>query len=360
MKLFLAGGFLGSGKTTAIQQACLYLRELNIKAAVITNDQGDQQVDTRFMESNGISSEEVANSCFCCNYPALEKSIQSLTRHNAAEVIFAESVGSCTDLAATIINPLLTLNPGDYDIVLSVFADIRLLVLYLQDSRGLFFEEVTYIYQKQLEEADIIIVNKIDLVTPAQLESARQLIEHKYAGKKVLYQNSLSPESIEVWVDTMLHAFNNPVIRKPLTIDYDTYGRGEARLTWLDKEITITGNSETNVEAAYAIMQKIYTAVTNAGYPIGHLKFFIDTGTVQKKISFTTLNNTPVTAPAGIKAGRVSMLVNARVQAEPPVLSKIVNDTIAETMKEYSCQAEGNKESCFIPGYPKPTHRIAG
>lgn len=46
MKLVLIGGFLGSGKTTAIVNASAQLIRDAKKVAVITNDQGDQQVDT--------------------------------------------------------------------------------------------------------------------------------------------------------------------------------------------------------------------------------------------------------------------------------------------------------------------------
>ncbi len=50
MKLFLMGGFLGSGKTTAIQQACLLLQK-EVRVGVITNDQGVQLVDRAFLQN---------------------------------------------------------------------------------------------------------------------------------------------------------------------------------------------------------------------------------------------------------------------------------------------------------------------
>jgi G3E family GTPase len=107
LKLFLVGGFLGSGKTTAIYQAAKYLQQDKKKVGVITNDQGTQQVDTKFIKGHSISSEEVADGRFCCNYDELEKSIESLQLNERPDVIFAESVGSCADLAATVINPLI-------------------------------------------------------------------------------------------------------------------------------------------------------------------------------------------------------------------------------------------------------------
>lgn len=360
MKLFLAGGFLGSGKTTAIQQAVQYLQQQNKKAGVITNDQGEQQVDTQFIKGNNIPAEEVANSCFCCNYPALEKGIQTLKTNNQAEIIFAESVGSCTDLAATIINPLLQFNPGQYKIVLSVFADIRLLLMYLQNNQRLFFGDVTYIYQKQLEEADIIIVNKIDVVTAEQLAAAKPLIEATFANKKILYQNSLSADSIKIWVDTMCNSLTNANLRQALAIDYDIYGAGEAALAWLDEEITIVTADESAIEASYLLMNKIHDTIVAEGYPIGHLKFLIDTGQVQVKISYTSIYSSPAQDNNDIKATQVNILINARVQTTPGILQSIINNAIAETMLETGCTTTKNKTACFIPGYPRPTHRIAG
>ncbi|MEP7251902.1 MAG: GTP-binding protein, partial [Ginsengibacter sp.] len=238
MKLFLIGGFLGSGKTTAIFQAAGYLEQNNVKVGVITNDQGIQQVDFRFIKSKNIASEQIANGCFCCNYNELEKSINALLVNVKPDIIFAESVGSCTDLAATVINPLLSFNPDQYEIVFSCFADVRLLVKFLQNEKSIFHHNVNYIYGKQLQEADIIVVNKIDLVTKLQLEAANVLIEAEYSDKKILYQNSLSEENVKYWL-TVCGDFKNFSLRPALEIDYDVYGAGEAELAWLDEEIGI-------------------------------------------------------------------------------------------------------------------------
>src|ERR1700744_3519776 len=146
LKLFLVGGFLGSGKTTAIGQAVQYLLKDGRKVGVITNDQGVQQVDTRFIMGQRIPSGEVANGCFCCPYNELEKNLESLQQLEQTEFIFAESVGTCTDLAATVVNPLLSFNPGRYEIVLSIFADVRLLVKFLGGGRSVFYDTVEYIF----------------------------------------------------------------------------------------------------------------------------------------------------------------------------------------------------------------------
>ena len=111
MKIHLLSGFLGSGKTTAIQYASSALLREGIKTAVITNDQGTTLVDGDFFKSLEIPSRQGVNGCFCCNYNDLEANIQSLIETNEPEIIFAESVGSCTDIVATVLKPLLHFRP---------------------------------------------------------------------------------------------------------------------------------------------------------------------------------------------------------------------------------------------------------
>src|SRR6185295_14739121 len=122
----LVNGFLGSGKTTAIIAACRQLIRQNLKVAIITNDQGDQQVDSALVKSLGFPGREVSKGCFCCNYDQLDTHLSSLAASDHPDFIFAESVGSCTDLIATIAKPLSMRKP-EIEISISIFSDAELL-----------------------------------------------------------------------------------------------------------------------------------------------------------------------------------------------------------------------------------------
>src|SRR5687767_3566513 len=152
MQVYLIGGFLGSGKTTAIQKACTTLQRKGVRVGVVTNDQGQQLVDSGYMAGFNIPVEEVTNGCFCCNYSDLEQRIQHLQAVHQPEIIFAESVGSCTDLVATVLHPLQQFHP-DIRVAIAVFADACVLPALLKGSRIL-HDQVKYIYKKQLDEAD--------------------------------------------------------------------------------------------------------------------------------------------------------------------------------------------------------------
>ncbi|WP_207434808.1 GTP-binding protein [Sabulibacter ruber] len=356
MKLYLVGGFLGSGKTTAIQKACSELLSNGIKVGVITNDQGDQLVDSGFMKGANVPTLEVTNGCFCCNYDQLDSNLYSLKEENSAEIIFAESVGSCTDLIATIVKPLSQYRP-EIEVVVSVFADARVLPTLLQSSR-LFADSVSYIYKKQLEEADLLVINKVDLLSPTQLQELKQLVEKKYQHKQILYQNSLDSKSIQNWLRGLLE-FELTSKRTSLDIDYEVYGAGEALLAWVDQEIEIFSTESNAVEIGIGLIYRIHAGIKENELSIGHLKFLINTGLAQEKISFTTASVAQTQISTALPETRhLSILINARVQAEPDFLEAIISDAIQETQELSGCTILEQKKNSFQPGFPTPTHRI--
>jgi len=357
MKLVLLGGFLGSGKTTAIVAACQSLIKRNRNVAIITNDQGDQQVDTAFFRSTGLPVEEVMNGCFCCNYNQLDQHLELLINRYQPDFIFAESAGSCTDLVATIAKPLNDLRP-ELEVSISVFADVELLAS-IMEGRSFFLEEsVRYIYKKQLEEADILILNKVDLVTQEQLHSVEKALASEYPGKTIIRQNSMSPEGISNWLDTVEN-FSDHRVRKSLSVDYDIYGEGEARLAWLDKSVTINSSRNDAVFIAHKIVGFVFDGIQQQQLPIGHLKFFLKADNWDEKISFT-ITSTSSNLPHQTKASAtVTLLINARVQTEPIILQKLVDDVLLRSEELFDCKLVRNDWKVFKPGYPRPTHRIA-
>jgi Ni2+-binding GTPase involved in maturation of urease and hydrogenase len=353
LKIHLLSGFLGSGKTTAIIQACRLLKNRNIAVAVITNDQGVRLVDGDLFNHLGIPSGQVTNGCFCCNYNDLDQTIHRLSGHSSPAgqsrpaVLFAESVGSCTDLIATVLKPLVQQHP-EWQPTVSVFADARLLQSLLDDNTASAFDSsVRYIYFKQLEEAQVIVVSKTDLL--ADKASLQGLMQERYGEKTILYQNSFEQEDIARWLTTLDNTLFSTALPS-LSIDYDLYGAGEAKLAWLDQELVIQCPSNKAQAAATALMQRLSTV----DCPIGHLKFLLDGKT---KLSFTATGSTDDHYPE--PALTATLLINARVQTEPASLSNLVASAITAVEKDYDCTIRTISKHAFQPGFPKPTHRIS-
>ena len=356
MKLVLTGGFLGSGKTTAIVHACQHLMAKGKSVAVITNDQGDQQVDSAYTKSLGINTREVSNGCFCCRFDELESHLRNLVEESIPEVVFAESVGSCTDLVATIAKPLRLFKP-DINVVISVFADASLLTSLLEGRASFLEESVRYIYKKQLEEADIIILNKIDLLTESQRASAQSIIQNEYPGKTIIHQNSLKNEDVLAWID-LLDKFAFREDRDSLKVDYNVYGDGEARLAWLDKSIIIKSPLGNGGYIARHVIRSIFNSLKQQQFTIGHLKFFAQTDQWTNKISITTANTSADFKINEEDIKELRLLINARVQTDPATLEALIDGVIKSALMSEACTIITEKQSAFSPGFPIPTHRM--
>ena len=352
MKIHLLSGFLGSGKTTAIQKAAQLFLKQGIKTGVITNDQGTKLVDGDFFTSLDIPGKQVVNGCFCCNYNDLDASIKSLIETDKTEVIFAESVGSCTDIVATVVKPLLQ-SGRDAQVTVSVFADARLLQMILSGNNHSFNETVCYIYLKQLEEAGIIVINKIDLIDAAALTGIKKRMQEKYGDKILLYQNSLDENDLQQWLHT-IDQYRSAAVLPSLNIDYDIYAAGEASLAWVDGVLEIFSPDNTAMQTAEDLVNKIYQRVTREHYPVGHLKFLLN-NTI--KISFTAGREKPASLQTSPAASAV-LLVNMRVQADPAILTGLMKDVINQTETKTGCKIIMNSLSAFQPGYPRPSYRM--
>lgn len=356
MKLCLVGGFLGSGKTTAIVTAGKMLLKKKIPVAILTNDQGSRLVDTAFANSLHIPNEEVKNGCFCCNFEQLNSSILRLNESTHPDIIFAEAVGSCADLVATIVNPLSRFDPETHT-SLSVFADGPVLLSSLEGRSSFVSDHIHYIYKKQLEEAGIIIINKSDLLAADQVARIQSLLESEYPGKKLLFQDSRDETSVEKWLGATEEISSAKILKAP-DIDYDKYGEGEAALAWLDAFVIIHSKTKA-IQKSFALVTGMFQAISREQLAIGHLKFFVQSGNWQEKISYT--GGEQVVAGNGTEriADRATILVNARVETTPDQLEKIFFRAIGKT-KDQNCHIEVVSVDSFQPGYPKPTYRVPG
>ncbi|MEP6949648.1 MAG: hypothetical protein ABI863_10260, partial [Ginsengibacter sp.] len=266
--------------------------------------------------------------------------------------IFAESVGSCTDIVATVLKPLLHFRP-DAQVTVSIFADVRLLQMILNNGTNLFDETVNYIYLKQLEEAGIIVINKIDLITKEELAEIKQLMQARYGSKILLYQNSLDKDNILHWLHT-LNNYESAGMLPSLSIDYDTYATGEAKLAWLDQELEIFSANNNALEHVEDLINNIYKKINVHQHAIGHLKFLIN-GSI--KISFASNAQPEVALKIG-PAESATLLINIRVQTEPDVIEHLISSAIEEIEMQSGCKIVVSSLSAFQPGYPHPAYRI--
>jgi Ni2+-binding GTPase involved in maturation of urease and hydrogenase len=358
--LHLVGGFLGSGKTTAIIGAVKVLLAQEKKVGVITNDQGKYLVDTAFFRLSDVPTVEVTGGCFCCNYDDLDKRLDQLTETVRPDVIFAESVGSCADIVATVVKPLISLRRSDTTLTsFSVFADSRLLRMRLLGQDLPFNEDVIYIFDKQIEEAKLLVINKADLLQAGQDQELANLTRSHFPRKQFIFQDSRQPAQVLHWLEVLdltPHDFQSG----PLEIDYVRYGAGEARLAWLDEKLVLKVIPGKSDALLIYLIGAVLGAIQEQHLPVGHLKFFIQSGEKEVKVSFPTLTeaNWENQVRCFDRADEIKLLINGRVEVKASILKDLVQAALEKVANSFQVEINQVEIDYFHPGFPRPTHRM--
>ena len=358
-RYIMIGGFLGAGKTTAILKLGEHLGAKGLRVGLITNDQSIDLVDTARARAAGFNVQEITGGCFCCKFDSLVEASKTLTQETAPDALLAEPVGSCTDLMATVGYPLQNLYGGDYVISpLSVLVDPHRCagVLGLRTDKR-FSEKVIYVYRKQLEEADIIVVNKVDVLDGAEREKLVSALRRDFPKADVMEASCKSGEGLEAWFARVL---SSQLGQKPtMEVDYDEYAEGEALLGWFNGRGRITADAEFDGNAFLIdLAHRLNAKLSALGHEIAHLKMTLgaDEGPDLASVSLTRNDESPQAThrlDAPLRAG--DLMVNLRAEADPAELRRHV---LADLMSLPGAQFELRHVAAFRPGRPTPTHRV--
>lgn len=289
-RLILVGGFLGSGKTTLLWEAAQKVMQNGKRVGLITNDQAPELVDTAILSRNEVKVAEVNGSCFCCNFPGLIDATKKLRKEAEADVIIAEPVGSCTDLSATIVQPLKENLRGELLVSpLTVLADpIRLSDILNGGNAGL-HPSAAYIYKKQLEESDIILISKTDTISLEELNLLIEKTKLHFPDSEVLTVSSVSGEGMEEWLEKVQNS--SEAGKRLVDVNYDVYAEGEAVLGWLNSTIELSGNSVNWDAFARELMQKLSNQFDTMNASVGHVKILVESGDKYIVSNLTGQNN---------------------------------------------------------------------
>lgn len=356
-RLILVGGFLGAGKTTLLWEAALKLMQNGQRVGLITNDQAPELVDTALLTRADLSVVEVNGSCFCCNFNGLIDATKNLKKEAEADVIIAEPVGSCTDLSATIIQPLKKNLRGDLLVSpLTVLADPRRLSDILNGGNAGLHPSAAYIFRKQLEESDIILINKKDLVTAKELNLLIEKTKMHFPDSEVLGASMVSGEGLEEWLNKVQNC--TQAGKKIVDVDYDVYAEGEAVLGWLNSTIELTGNSVDWDAFTRKLMQKLSVRFDALSASVGHVKILLESGDKFLVSNLTGLSSTISFRQSAGTSDDARLTINARVEMSPEALESIVKTTLDEVTRSV-IRKKVIAQRYLSPGRPEPTYRFA-
>lgn len=361
MRFVMVGGFLGSGKTTTLARLARQFMDQGQSVGIVTNDQAADLVDTKSLRSQGFEVGEVAGACFCCRFNDLISTIDGIGRENAPDVILAEPVGSCTDLVATVIQPLKQLYQtrfqiSPYGVILKPSQGRK--ILKNEPGTG-FSPKAAYILQKQLEEADLILINRIDELPPAELAELHELLDQQYPKTPRLAVSAKTGQGFDAYFEFLDQV--GDFGRRILDIDYDVYAEGEAELGWLNSSVEVEAPAEFLLDDLLLdIVRSLKQKLVSEDLEVAHLKLIGLSPAAFGVANLVSRDLSPELSLASRAGTRnVDLVVNARVACDPMLLGRIVEQAIREVCATRDASLRFGEAQMFRPGRPQPTHRVA-
>ncbi len=359
MRFVMIGGFLGAGKTTTIGRLAALYRAQGLKVGIVTNDQASDLVDTHTLRNQGFDVGEVAGACFCCNFNELTATAEQLQQDHVPDIILAEPVGSCTDLVATVVQPLKHLHQqqfevAPYGVILKPSHGRRILK---NEANTGFSPKAAYIFEKQLEEADFLILNRIDELTVTEISELESLLKQKYPDTPIIKMSAKTGEGMQQLLEAIEQQgeFGNRI----LELDYDIYAEGEAELGWLNASLRVTADAPFDLDALLLdIIECLRTRLEEVKGETAHLKT-IGVGDAAHAVANLISSDTPaqVSLASHRQLTQADVIVNARVAIAPEVLTELVHESVRQAVQRVGGSVEFGETQSFRPGRPVPTHR---
>jgi len=163
MRITLLFGFLGSGKTT-LARRILQSRPAGSRMAVIVNEFGDVGIDGAILSGQNVDMVELTSGCLCCTLKGpLLKAVEELAEKADHIVIEATGIAEPEEMVETFADPTLRarfeIGPLVTVVDAANFEKLR--------------EMLGEFYLAQVQNADVLVLNKIDRASHASLEALR-------------------------------------------------------------------------------------------------------------------------------------------------------------------------------------------
>lgn len=339
------GGLLGAGKTSLIVAGAEILAEAGLKSAAILNDQGNELVDTRWVQSEGIQADQVSGGCFCCLFSDLIGAAERLRVH-APNVIFAEAVGSCTDISATTLQPLKLYHSDKFRVAPhTVLVDPGRASEMAASATD---PDFVFLFHKQLEEADLVCFSKSDLYSEFPTIPATNAYR----------LSAYTKDGVSAWLSEVLGG-DFQAGSKILEIDYGHYARAEARLAWLNCSASLELKEALSPSLVVGpFLDGLEFELTRGGFQIAHLKITDSTPSGFIRASVVS-NGAEPSVSGNLDASptyRHDLLLNIRAAGDPEMVQTMVQ-------RQFAKLPAGNLElkmmQCFRPSAPKPEYRMS-
>jgi len=185
LHLLLFIGFLGSGKTTLVIRLAEHLLPKGLKVAILVNEIGEIGIDNQLMKQLDFNVWELLNGCICCTLSAdLVTTLEKLDREYQPDLVIIEPSGAADPRS---IHKALPYYHG------TAFSGITTAAVVDPLRVEMLLEVMSPLVTAQITNANVLLITKTDLATPAELAQAQTACAELAPGTPVMLISPFTP-----------------------------------------------------------------------------------------------------------------------------------------------------------------------
>ena len=352
IRFMVVSGFLGAGKTTTMIALAEHMNKTFGETAIIANDLGANLVDTNLTQTSGCTVAEIASGCICYQMDNTVDQIRRLRDKDGAVFVMSDIPGCGVGALDHVYHRLATDNADEFTLSpFTVVVDPERLRMIMPERADINLpEELVYLLKLQLEEADLVVLNKADLLAPEDVERYVDFLHAACPDIPVLVISALERTGIAElaeFVTTHETALKNFSVR-----DNQEFADAEAKLTWYNRRLYLKTNDGGKIDCNAVVddlIESIRMGLIEKKRNVPHLKTFATSGNGDfNKASLIGVDYDVEYAQQFLRPHKnLRMIVNARAVCESRPLARLMDDALDEVCEKYDLDCQVFFTECF-------------
>lgn len=344
-KYMVTSGFLGAGKTTSMLALARAVNARGGRAAILANDLGAGNiVDADFTAASEVLTTSIAGNCICYQHENLVDKLRQLVALGAT-VIFSDIPGCGIGALDHVYLQLAEKEGGEFELMpFTCIVDPERMRMLMEAEGDINLPgEMRFLLDAQMAEADLIVLNKTDLLSPAEREKRLALIRTLHPDTPVMCMSARTGEGVAEVADYLL-THSAAAQHREIGYGSEAFMAAERLLSWYNRRVYLEERGERAVDfnAVIAdIFEHIRAGLAAAGANVPHLKAFA-AGQGEDYVKASLIGVDYPTEFDRRLEGRysaVSLIINARAAADSALMAEVVDEAIDAAAQKYGLKA---------------------
>lgn len=348
-KYVVMSGFLGSGKTTSMIALGRSINRRSLgTAGILVDDLGAKNiVDADFTSMSGIITEDISGDCICYQHENLVDKLHQL-ESQGSDVIFSDIPGLGIGALDNVYLQLCDREPGEFDLMpFTCLVDPKRIAMLMDDDDINLPDELKFLLDAQMAEADLIVLNKIDTITGGKADEIISFIKERYPDAEVMKMSALRGDGVDEVADYML-SHSAAAEHREIGYGSEQFIAAESTLSWYNRRIFFEQKDGKGLDfndVLTDLFEEIRNGLRKNDSNVPHLKMFAADDPEKPddffKASLIGIDcDVEVTHALTKKYTALSVIINARAAAQANVMSEIVEEALGVICEKYGLKSK--------------------